>query len=202
MSTQIPVIFEGWVEHSAPAMAKWDLHKLAGSACGGNLVSFAQRRAHFLRQLRQGLDELDSSGMTKVLLDMYMSRSFNATIDGLIDFAERPITVRDFVSKITQEAADGGRTRKPPNSYGTLLHYLGSDFSVNDVSLFNICPGMLKDVTLPLWSVASTLECKTPNGRYRGLEGDRRLDPAIFMEPDGARAYPAHQHGGGILFMN
>ena len=75
----IPVIFDGWLNHTAPDMAKWDLLHLA-DVCGDMTVSFAQRRAHFLQELNKTL----GSGMTSRAFDVYMSQAFNATLGELL----------------------------------------------------------------------------------------------------------------------
>jgi len=181
----IPVIFEGWLAHAAPELASWDL-KMLSKRCGTNMVQFSQRRAQFIREIKRLLGQ---ARMTWAL-DWYIKRKTNATLEDFLRFAETPVDLRGFIEDLVVEAdAGGGRQR---NSHSTLLDYLIDKFSINDLSLMTVCPEMLRDITLPYWAMASHLECPT---QIQLCVFDRRLDPAVFIEPDGARAYPAHQHG-------
>jgi len=78
-----------------------------------------------------------------------------------------------------------------PEDFGTLLHYIALPMSLNDYSVFDLCPELWFDIVLPVWASDNSLQHK---GEKQCLN-ERRLKPNVFIEASGSRAYPAHQHG-------
>eukprot|EP00933_Yihiella_yeosuensis_P045325 TRINITY_DN4069_c0_g1_i1.p1 TRINITY_DN4069_c0_g1~~TRINITY_DN4069_c0_g1_i1.p1 ORF type:complete len:447 (-),score=58.73 TRINITY_DN4069_c0_g1_i1:336-1676(-) len=184
-ATHTPVIFENWLNHSAPTLTSWTLEKIV-RVCGKKQVGFAERREHFLIELLG----LVGQGLLKQVVDMYTKISLNTTIAECLGQARQKLSFEEVIQHLDEAGRKRAEAGNPEPDYRSLLEYLLSSRSVNDFSLKGLCPELWNDAVLPRWA--------TPTFPISQGCSDRRIAASVFVEADGARAYPAHQHGNDL----
>ena len=172
-----PVIIEGWLDQH-PKMAAWTLQRMA-SECGDQTVHCVQRRAAALEMI---ISMVSSSELASMALDWYLALRFGTTLTKELARAKTKVDLRTYVEHTLSKKVTGV-------AFQSLFDYAASSITVNDFPAAELCPALAEDLALPEWGTRETLVFEDQASE------DRRVIPNIFIEPDGGRAYPAHQHG-------
>jgi hypothetical protein len=175
--TSTPVVIEGWLDEH-PEFKAWNLTRLVNE-CGNQPVHCIQRRVAALQMI---IDLVDPSPRAAEALSWYLWLRFGTSLEQELERAKQKVDLKEFVRRTYHHPVRGV-------SFATLFDYAASAVTVNDFPAPELCPAFAQDIALPHWSMRETLIFANQTSE------DRRLIPNIFIEADGARAYPAHQHG-------
>jgi hypothetical protein len=172
-----PVIIEGWLDEH-PKMAAWSLERMA-TECGDAPVHCVQRRAAALEMI---MGMVASSARGTQVLDYYLTWRFGTTLAKELERARTKVDLKSFVAHTLSKKVSGV-------AFQSLFDYAASSVTVNDFPAAELCLPLAEDLALPEWGTRETLVFSDQAGE------DRRVIPNVFIEADGGRAYPAHQHG-------
>jgi len=178
--TSTPVVIDGWL-NQYPAMGAWNLTRLARE-CGNQHVSSIERRAAVLRMI---MDIVAGSKIAEWALNKYLGNRYGTTLSHELEKALTKVDLKTYIERIQAEHLSSV-------VYQSVLDYIASSVTVNDFPVAELCPAFARELGLPEWVMRETTAFFDP------VIEDPRLKPTIFIEPDGGRAYPAHQHGSDL----
>ena len=175
--TSTPVVIEGWLDNY-PEFKAWNLSRLANE-CGEQPVHCVQRRVAALEMIT---DFVKPFPIASKVLSWYLWLHFGTTLELEVERAKKKVNLKEFIHQTYSNPV----LNVP---FATLFDYSASAVTVNDFPAPELCSPFAEDIAIPHWSMRETLIFEDQ------ISEDRRLVPNIFIEADGARAYPAHQHG-------
>jgi len=175
--TSTPVVIEGWLDEH-PEFKAWNLSRLV-DACGEQPVHCVQRRVAALEMI---IGLVKPHPWAAKALSWYLWFRFRTTLEVEVERAKKKVNLKEFVNQTYSNHVSDV-------PFATLFDYAASAVTVNDFPAPKLCLPFAKDIAIPHWSMRETLVFDNQ------ISEDRRLVPNIFIEADGARAYPAHQHG-------
>jgi hypothetical protein len=170
--TATPVVIEGWLAES-PKIAAWNLNRLAAE-CGGGRVSGAHRRESIIKMM---MSELSSSPFASFLVNQYTQSRYHSSLEQELVKAQEFTTLQEYVKRIKKMSID--------TEFRSLLDYIMSSVTIHDTFVDTYCDPLADDFRKQGWG----------NWAKENLGKLTTTQPQSFIEPHGARAYPAHQHG-------
>ena len=191
--TRTPVIITGGAARGWFPKGEWTFDTFADT-CPDSTVHFSHFYAETWFRLPSQVREW---------ADFFASAVLGRSVAEQMDVLRTPVTMKDYVAYLRgleaeHAAGRGGDPTKPIMPFETGSFLLDSALRypflpryIHEPGLPEVCPAMLRDVTIPGWIAENTLYHLPKLSRY--LYNITWELPKLFVGPRGGSAYPMHR---------